>query len=297
MKKIGLAVPTYNREVQLNSLLEVIPEEVSVYVSDNGNHLSAAFMDRFPAVHFRAVTGDPVRMFANWNLAARMVNEEWVMIPSDDDIYFENSFRTIAEYIERYSNVDVIVFGHYTVDESYQKIGEWKPQELVECAAPNGFEYFKYGVSARMPSICFKRDFLEELGFFDENFKITAADSDLVQRALIQGRSVFVPEVVSGYRVWLGGATHNTISTLDWMQEIDYWGKKIEKILQKIPQYSREAPSIRTELYARNLLAGIASAKKSRGYIAAWKHMMRCSYPHKALLRTQRRLLYWLIRP
>jgi len=297
MTKIGIAVPTYNREVQLNSLLEVIPEEASVYVSDNGSHLSAVFMGRFPKVHFLAVAGEPVRMFANWNLAARMVTEEWVVIPSDDDIYFENSFRTIAEYLERYSTADVIVFGHHTVDESYQKIGEWKPQELVECAAPNGFEYFKYGVSARMPSIFFKRNLLEELGFFDENFKITAADSDLVQRALVKGRSVFIPKVVSGYRVWLGGATHNTISTSEWMQEIDYWGKKIEKILQEIPQYSREAPSIRAELYAINLLAGVISIKKSAGYVAAWKHMKKCRYPYKALLRTQLRLLYWLIRP
>lgn len=297
MKNLGIAIPTYNRQDQLDTLLNAIPKEHSIYVSDNGAHLSTEFMAKFSTVHFKSVAGEAVRMFANWNLAARMVSEDWVVVPSDDDIYFENSFGIITEYLTRYSTADVVVFGHQTVDENYQKISEWKPQELVECAAPTGFEYFKFDVSARMPSIFFKRSLLEELGYFDENFKITAADSDLVQRALIKGRSVFIPEVASGYRVWLGGATHKTISSLEWMREIDYWGKKIEKILQDVPRYSTEASSIRAELYARNLLAGVAAAKRSGGYAAAWNHLRRCSYPIRANFLTQLRLLSWLIRP
>lgn len=297
MVKIGVAVPTYNRENQLGGLLEMIPAHIPVYVSDNGSHLTAPFKKRFPSVHFKSIAGEPLPPLTNWNLAARMVTEDWVVIPSDDDIYYEDSFNTIEEYLERYNSADIVVFGHNTVDEEYQRINEWKPRELVQCAAPNGFDYFKYGVDARMPSIFFKKKLLEELGYFDESFKITAGDSDLVQRALIKGISVFVPIVVSGYRVWEQGSTHQTIGTFEWMQEIDYWGDKLEKTLQEIPQYASQVSEIRAEIYARNLLAGIASVKKSRGYIAAWKHMMRCKYPHKALLRTQRRLLYGLIRP
>jgi Glycosyltransferase like family 2 len=297
MAKIGIAIPTYNRQDQLGNLLETIPDELSIYVSDNGAHLSDVFMEQYRTVHFEAVVGEAVCMFANWNLAARMVNEDWVVIPSDDDIYFENSFEKITKYLNRYSNVDIVVFGHQTVDRDYKKINEWKPKELVECHAPKGFEYFKYDVSARMPSIFFKRSLLVELGYFDEIFKITAADSDLVQRALIKGQSVFIPEVVSGYRVWSGGATNNTISSMQWMHDIAYWGKKIEKILEGIPQYSKEASSIRAELYARNLLAGVASAKRSGGYSAAWSHLTSCRYPYRARLRTQLRLLFWLLRP
>ncbi|MEQ1532695.1 MAG: glycosyltransferase family 2 protein [Sideroxydans sp.] len=297
MKNLGIAIPTYNRQDQLGTLLEAIPKQYQIYVSDNGRYLSELFRGRFPLVHFKELAGEPVKMFANWNLAARMVNEDWVVIPSDDDIYFEKSFEIISDYLDRYKTADVVIFGHQTVDGNYQKINEWKPQELVECEAPNGFEYFKYGVFARMPSIFFKRNLLEELGYFDEYFKITAADSDLVQRALIKGRSVFVPEVVSGYRVWLGGATHNTIGTVEWMSDVDYWGRKIEEILHEIPKYSKEASTIRSEIYALNLFAGVVSAKRSGGYSSAWIHFKNCSYPYRARLQTQLRLLSWLIRP
>lgn len=297
MINIGIAVPTYNREDQLGTLLTAIPEDISIYVSDNGAYLSPEFKAKFPEVDFKTVTGEAVRMFQNWNLAARMVREDWVVIPSDDDIYFDNSFEIIKKYTNIYSAADVVIFGHQTIDENYQKINEWKPRELVECSAPKGFECFKFDVCARMPSIFFKRSFLEELGYFDEHFKITAADSDLVQRALIKGRSVFIPEVVSGYRVWMGGATHNTIASAEWMREIDYWGEKIQNVLQEIPEYSKEAALIRAELYARNLLAGVSVSKRSGGYVAAWGHMKKCKYPYRALLRTQLRLLSWLLRP
>jgi hypothetical protein len=295
--KIGVAIPTYNREDQLCNLLEIIPKNIPIYVSDNGNCLSINFKEHFEAVTFRSISGAPVPPLENWNIAAKMVKEEWVVIPSDDDVYYKNSFKIIEKYLEEYSSADIVIFGHNVIDKNYKKIYEWKPKNINYYDAPNGFNQFKYGVDARMPSIFFKTKFLEKLGFFDESFKMTAGDSDLVQRALINGISVFVPQVVSGYRVWTDGSTHKTIGTAEWMQEIDKWGKKIEEILLNIPQYHDEASTIRAEIYARNLSAGITNNKKTKGWYAAWGHMNRCNYPYKALVRTQLRILVGLIRP
>ena len=191
----------------------------------------------------------------------------------------------------------MVIFGHNSIDESYKKIGEWSPKNKSVCEAPSGFDIFKYGVEARMPSIIFKRKFLEQLGFFDESFSVTGGDSDLVQRALIQGASVFIPKIVSGYRIWVGGSTHKTISTIEWMRDIDRWGEKLAYNLRKLPEYSRQASTIKAELYARNLMVGIASAKKTGGYFYAWNHFLRCKYPINAKLRTQIRLIFNALKP
>lgn len=297
MVSIGVAIPTYDREKHLGVLLESIPSDMPIYVSDNGSFLTPAFKDRFPTVDFRSISGNPVPPLANWNVAAKMVKEDWVIIPSDDDLYYKDSFNIIRDYLELYNFADLVIFGHNAIDENYKKIGEWSPKNKSVCEAPMGFEFFKYGVEARMPSIIFKRKLLERLDFFDENFKITAGDSDLVQRALIQGLSVFIPKIVSGYRIWVGGSTHKTISSIEWMREIDRWGEKLSCNLRGLSGYSCQAATIKAELYAQNLISGIASAKKTDGYFFAWSHMLRCKYPLNAKLGTQVKLIFNLLKP
>lgn len=54
----------------------------------------------------------------------------------------------------------------------------------------------------RMPSVFFKKSFLDKIGYFDEkNFNLTAADSELIQRSLLLGKVAFIPKIVSSYRV------------------------------------------------------------------------------------------------
>jgi hypothetical protein len=294
MKNYGLAVPTFKRYDELQKLLTSIHVTVPVYISDNGSTLPESFQQQ----HSNAVVCKvfpPVLMFPNWNLAAKLVQAEWVAIPSDDDIYYQGSFSIIERCLDEYADMDMIVFGHNTVDADGRVINRWLPN-LESCIAPSGFFRFKYGVDARMPSIFIKQALFKKLSGFDEGFKITAADSDFVQRAALIGNVQFVPEAVSGYRVWEGGTTHNTIASVEWMEEIDRWCNRISKFCEarNISIYSR---SIQDEIYARNLLAGIVAVKISNGYVAAWRHVKNCRYPFRALVRTQLRLLYRLVKP
>lgn len=294
MKNYGLAVPTFKRYDELQKLLTSIHISVPVYISDNGSTLPESLQQQ----HSNAVVCKvfpPVLMFPNWNLAAKLVQAEWVAIPSDDDIYYQESFDIIERCLEQYYDMDMIVFGHNTIDADGHVINSWLPN-LESCVAPSGFLKFKYGVDARMPSIFIKTALFKELSGFDEGFKITAADSDFIQRAALIGNVQFVPEVISGYRVWEGGLTHNKIASVEWMEEVDRWCNRISKFCKdhNISIYSKKNQD---EIYARNLLAGVISAKKSRGYIAAWNHIIKCRYPFKALVRTQLSLLYRLVRP
>lgn len=82
-------------------------------------------------------------------------------------------------------------------------------------------------IQARMPAIFFKKDFLDRIGYFDtDNFKITAADSELIQRALILGKSLYIPEVIANYRMWGGNLTNKTIASDQWLIEVARWTKE-----------------------------------------------------------------------
>lgn len=294
MKNYGIAVPTFNRYEVLKKLLDTIPVSVSVFISDNGATLPESFQQQYPNAGVGKVF-PPVLMFPNWNLAANSVQADWVAIPSDDDVYYPKSFSIIERCLEQYDDMDMIVFGHNTIDADGNVLNKWIPQ-LETCIAPAGFLKFKYGVDARMPSVFVKTALFKVLGGFDEGFRITAADSDFIQRAALIGNVQFVPEVVSGYRVWEGGLTHKKIASAEWMEEIDRWGARIMAFCKEreINLYTK---TLRDEIYARNLLAGLASAKRSGGYSASWNHLTSCRYPYRAHLRTQLRLLLWLIRP
>ena len=294
MNHFSLAIPTFKRNIELQKLLASVPEFVSLNISDNGSTLPESFQNQYPNAAISKVK-PAVSMFPNWNLAANLVQTNWFAIPSDDDIYYPESFLIIESYLERYPDMDMIVFGHNTIDTDGNILNSWTPQ-LETCIAPSGFLKFQYGVDARMPSVFIKTALFKELGGFDEGFRITAADSDFVQRAALIGNVQFVPEVVSGYRVWEGGLTHLKIATTEWMQEIDRWCERINVFCKerKIEVYS---PKTKDEIYARNLLAGIVSAKKSAGFLSAWQHANKCRYPYQALFRTQLRLWYWLMRP
>ena len=291
MSRIAVCIPTYNRPEELARLLHSIAGDASIYVSDNGATLSPEFRLRFPHVKFRSIPGAPVSMFRNWNLAALMAEtEDWLLIPSDDDIYYPTSFLKISETLAMHPGAGIIVFGHHVVGESYEVLSTWCP-DAATFEAPTGFQRFKFGVEARMPSIAIRRSVLQQLGYFDEHYVYAASDSDIVQRALLVADAVFEPNVVSGYRVWQRGATHSTLATAGWLKDVEYWGAKIQAELHRIPHYAPEAARVRDELYATNLLSGLSLLRRQGAARKCYDHFRRSRYPFNARWSTQLRIL------
>jgi len=295
MNSIGVSIPTYNRPNELRALLRSLPAGVAAWVSDNGALLPPEFRQEFPDVQFKSLPGAPVGMFANWNSAARMATTDWVLVPSDDDIYYADSFDRIGAALDAHPSAGIVVFGHHVVGDAYEIVASWCPEAAV-LRAPHGFEPFKRGVHARMPAIAFRRTALEELGYFDERYVYAASDSDLVQRALLAYDAVYVPEIVAGYRVWQQGATRTTLATPGWLADIEYWGSKMERLLRAIPEYAGQARQVREELYASNLLAGLGLLRRQGASAECRAHFRRSRFPLRARWTTQLRILYQVVR-
>lgn len=293
MDTIQVAIPTYNRELYLSKLISSVPSYINIYISDNGSFVTQQFKDKFSNCSFISHP-EVIGIFNNWNSAAISTTSEWIIIPSDDDIFFDGAFDTITTYINKYPDADIIIFGHKIIDDNDALSQGWMPFKEEVFEPPMGYEKFKYGVEARMPCMVFKNDFIKKLGYFDTYFKLTASDSDLVQRSLLQGKSVFVPKIIGAYRVWKGNLTSQKVATKLWLDEIDYWQQKIATLntQQHLNVNIRTTPfNIADEVFARNLLYGVRSIRKSKGFSKAFKFLTSVRFPYKAKIKTQLRII------
>ncbi len=293
--EIAVAIPTYKRKELLLRLIGSIPQEWSVFVSDNESSLVPLKGSLGPKV---VVSHSPtlIPMFANWNRALSLVDEDatHVFIPSDDDLFLPVAREAVQLALQQYPESDIFIFGCDFFDE-YDRC--WKgycPETLQAFASGDGFLKFWRGVDARMPGILFRKSFLNRIGAFDERFELTAADSDLIQRALLLGSSVFVPQVIGQYRIWSGSLTYARQATDLWMKEVTLWTDKIATLLASGHQPQTRNVNIdayRDEIVAQNLLAGlhnlIAKGERKQALAFLERHRM----PTRARLRTRLKLL------
>jgi hypothetical protein len=292
---IGIAIPAYSRPELLERLIGTIPDPICAFVSDNAGSLQHSGLSLRERVVI-SPSSALIPMFANWNRALSLVSRDvtHVSIPSDDDLYLDGAFDHIRAAISAYKDVDIFVFGCDVVDEGGKASRGYRPPRLELLEPGQGFVRFRYGVEARMPGIVFRKAFLDRIGAFDERFALTASDSELIQRALLLGRSAFIPQVVGLYRVWAGNLTHSRQPTAQWMDEIDLWTDKISGLLEKGHQPSGMPLDIQVykdEVYARNLLAGTRLLLDRKEYRAAHEFMRDRRRPRAASLRTRTKLL------
>lgn len=299
--KISIAIPSYNRKKLVDNLVSTIPDEVFVAVSDNGGYLKNGLESRVKNLKIDSHK-EILDVFDNWNHALNMVLDhcDYVAMPSDDDLYLPGWFSVVKKYIECNEwGADIFVFGHKYIDGHDNYIGEYSHSELIVVDSPFGFLKYRYGVDARMPSVVFRSEFLKEIGSYDASlFKLTAADSELIQRALLIGKVVFAPEVISCYRVWDGSLTNNKVASTQWLKEIDMWTQKISKIgFEKTEFFTKKfSDNYSDEIYARNLYAGLSNLFKRREYKEVLKFKKSTRWPSHALAKTKLRILLLLLK-
>jgi glycosyltransferase involved in cell wall biosynthesis len=291
---LGIAVPSYKRPDLLARLLDSIDAHWPVVVSDNGAYLDEAFKARHPSVGF-VVQPQVVSPASNWNRAAQAIDADWIVMPGDDDLYYPSSFAIIEQAIRANPDAAIFFFGHHIIDECDRITGTWQPPALA-LASPEGFERVRLGVPARPPGIVFRREVFERLRGFGEEFKVTASDNDFYQRATLLGQTVFVPDVVCGYRVWSSGSTAQAIASREWLDDVDLWSSRVQAFAATDAGY-RYPDSLRDEVYMANLRAGVRAAKISRGWAAGWRHAARARYPWRASPVSQFKLLAQLMLP
>jgi glycosyltransferase involved in cell wall biosynthesis len=290
---LTVVIPTFNRLDMLKKILDSIPLYINVIISDNGSSVPYEFMSKYPTFTFYK-TNTLLEALENWNNCISLVNTEWFIIPSDDDLYYEESFKIIGHHIKASQNSDLLVFGHKIIDENDEVISTWIPDEARHLKPPFAFSKVKYGVNARFPSIVFKKAIVVANGCFDTSFKITAGDSKLIQQCVLNGAISFIPEVIAAYRVWPNNSTSLTISTQKWLKEIDRWQDEILPIASKKFKEKGEKLNLRNikdQVYATNFIVGIGIKNKNGGVGSALNFFLQNRFPLHANFKTQLTIL------
>jgi hypothetical protein len=184
-----------------------------------------------------------------------------------------------------------LIFGHRVIDKDDNEISRWVPEKKMEFLPPAGYEVFKYGVESRFPSMVFRTSKVRECGNLDESYKITAADSKMIQKVLLSGKVIFIPEIVGGYRTWPQNSTTLTLGTPAWLKEIDRWQNDIEAFIgEDVGSVAiGDFQKIKDEVYARNMLGGIVNIKKTQG--KRWKYISENRFPRKASFLTKLKII------
>lgn len=300
LEDITFAIPTYNRNEYLSKLLNSIPEGqgAKIAISDNGNFVQEKTYQK----HSENVTivscEKVIEMYENWNKVISIVDTKWFFIPSDDDLYYADKLEVVRKVVNTYPQADIIIFGHNVIDENDNVLSTWVPKMKNVYNAPDGFDLFKYGVSARFPSILFKTDLVREMGGIDSSYVFTAGDSLLIQKCLINGTSVFVDEVIGAYRTWSNNFTGQLMATKEWLDKIDKWQNELSLELIEKGIYRVSNKKIKDEVFAQNLIGGmniIGSSKNS--FFKKIKFLLENRYPWKAKFLTHLRIVKSVFNP
>lgn len=296
INEVTFVIPTYNRNDYLIKILNTLPSNANVIVSDNGGAVTQKIISSYENFIF-IKPSKKLEMYENWNLCVNNVKTKWFVIPSDDDLYYNKELYRFWDAIVEFKDCGTIIFGHNVIDEKDAVVSSWKPETLIKFNGPFGFDVFKYGVKARLPSIIFNTELAKSHGLFKEEYGYTAADSLLIQKCLLSSDSVFIPHIVSAYRIWPNNFTTKLISTVGWLERIDKWQNEIGPIALlkfKKSQIKFDVAKTKDEVYAQNLIGGLINLG-SQGLTTRYTFFKSVRYPFKASLITQLKVIKSLI--
>lgn len=294
-KQLTICIPTCKRLKYIATLLNSIPTEIPVIISDNGNYIKNEFNQFINTniVHTEHI----IPMFKNWNNAIQQVKTEWFIIPGDDDVFIKEQLQNITQYIEKYKDMGMIIFGYDIIDENNQISKGWIPKEEKVFQAPMGFHTFKTGVSARVPSIIFNTRKFRLCEQFDERFLYTAADSFLIQKLALNFPFVFIPHTLALYRVWKSNFTNTKISTIEWFDQIKLWTSSLEPLVTEKNEILKiNINQMQDKILFENELFALHTMKKNKvSSIQRFNFIKKIGWPRYISLKNHLQLIKIII--
>ncbi len=292
---IGVAIPTYNRNDYLVKLLDTIPADVAVNVSDNGAFVTQTIKDKYSNASFDSFP-EVIHMYNNWNRAIKGLDAEWICAASDDDLFLEGAFVKLRNIIRQFPTAEVIILGNEHIDGAGNYTFVWKPDVEGLYEPPNGFFPFKYGVDAKMIGVFFKKSLYESVGGFNEEYKVTASDSHFVQKLILKGNTVFVKDAISQYRIWGNNLTSQTIATRAWIDEVIYWQEYIGVELRKNGVSEKDIANYQDEVMSRNLIGSLTTLRnQKKNFSTLIRFVRQFPLPMHATFKTQLSIIKCLL--
>lgn len=207
---VSIVVLCHNREDLIGrTLASVLGQrfaDVEVVVVDDGSTDGTADVVRsFEGVRY--VYQDSQGITAARTRAAKQARGRWIAFQDDDDLMPEGRIVQLLEALEPHPDA-VFAMGDYaTIDADDQPTG--RRSDFAAVRGSQGPTVVRDPAAAILTgrlsplphTTLFRRDVAETIGWFDHRFVRSCEDLDFFTRMSLRGKVVYVPEIMSWWRV------------------------------------------------------------------------------------------------
>ncbi|WP_010254910.1 glycosyltransferase family 2 protein [Treponema primitia] len=241
---ISIIIPTLNRLSYLKKTMLSVRNQTNdnyeIIVIDNAStDGTREWLESQPDILI-ICHNNTIPIYENWNTGFKQAKGDFLVLLSDDDILHPDCINIIQSVPDplQYS---LIIGRHDIIDENDKITINQKGFNNIENGVlqpKEGLSLFSDGVAFRLCSIFFNRTKLLQLNIdlVAKKFKITAADSELIQLMAISS-PIYILDLnrsIANYRVWKNSGTSETIYSKAWHDEIDIWMDDFESFSKDI---------------------------------------------------------------
>ena len=221
--KVSVIIPNYNGENFLRNCLKTLKNqkcEFQVIIIDNASSDNSVNYIKNNYPEFNIITNDENLGFAAAvNQGIRASKTDYVFLLNNDTELEENCISNLVRCIETDENIfavssKMIQFENRDLmddaGDAYTILGWTK--KVGNGRSPDLYNKKREVFSACAGAALYRRNILNEIGYFDENFFAYLEDVDISYRARIHGyKSIYCPEaVVYHHGSGTSGSKHNT---------------------------------------------------------------------------------------
>lgn len=245
---VSVVLCCHNRREYLPATLETVFAQnypnIELIVMDDGStdgtdELMASYADRL-SYHRQECQGIAV---ARTN-ASRIATGEYIAYQDDDDLMPPDRIVSLMAALKTFPEAIFATGDFALIDKDGNLTGHrWLPGALEETEAPvllaDGQEAVLW---PRVPAVphctLFRREYGEQIGWFDHEFKYACSDADFLARLGELGPATYVREVVSFYRRGHSALWSDDVRTS--CSRVQLWEKHIARVRERHPVLHRQ---------------------------------------------------------
>jgi glycosyltransferase involved in cell wall biosynthesis len=202
---VSVITPAFNRaryiEQTVSSVLEQRSEDLEYIVVDDGSQDGTfELLEKVIDPRFRLLRhpgGANKGQAASINVGLREATGRYVVILDSDDYLAVDKLQWQAAFLDENPGFGMVYGQGEAVDENGQFLFHTLPKDHTEPSDPNRLLLDCY--LALPGGAMFRRSLLEEVGFFEEQFR-AAQDHDMALRLMEKARVAYRPKVAFYYR-------------------------------------------------------------------------------------------------
>lgn len=225
---ISICMPNYNYEKYIREAIESVLSQTYqnfeiIIVDDNSTDNSIGVIKSYNDPRIKLYQNETnLYTFKTNNKALSLANGELIAVLHSDDKYEPDFLEKIIESYDNYPEHRVFITGVYFYHSDKSKLIPWHPYDSggIKSQSEVLIRLFHQNNIGNGVNVVFHRECLQKAGTFSEEYKYIA-DYDFLLKLANKYEFIYIPKMLSYYRVHSSNATSSNIKQRDRDQEVE----------------------------------------------------------------------------